>query len=79
MATIIPLCQSAAVPMLYHECRVLPNCQGETTSQAGEPKGGEDEAVNLVLNLLSSVLLRTDDLASLHDVKDYQVATQLDT
>ena len=79
MATIIPLYQSAAVPMLYHECRVLPNYQGETTTQAGEPERGEGEAVNLVLDLLSTVLVRTDDLASLHDVEDDQVTTQLDT
>ena len=79
MATIIPLCQSTAVPMLYHKCRVLPNYQGETTTQAGEPEGGEGEAVNLVLDLLSALLVRTDDLASLHDVEDDQVPTQLDT
>ena len=79
MRTIIPLCQSGAVPVLYHECRVLPNCQRETTSQAGEPEGGEGEAVNLFLDLLSTVLVRTDDLASLHDVEDDQVTTQLDT
>ena len=65
--------------MLYHECRVLANCQGETTTQAGEPERGEGEAVNLVLDLLSTILVRTDDLASLHDVEDDQVTTQLDT
>ena len=65
--------------MLYHECRVLPNCQGETTSQAGEPEGGEAEVVNLVLDFDSTVLIMTDDLASLHDVEDDQVTTQLDT
>ena len=65
--------------MLDLEGGVLRHRQGQEAAQPGEPEGGEGEAVNLVLDLLSTALVRTDDLASLHDVEDDQVTTQLDT